>query len=187
MTQQTKQVRAVIKTSMGDITIVLNTEKAPLSVENFIQYARMGHYNGTIFHRVIKNFMIQGGGHLPDLKERETTLEPITNEATNRLKNDRYTIAMARRNEPHSATAQFFINTVDNDFLNHRACTRNDWGYAVFGEVIRGHEVVDKIARVKVRPYAFHHDVPEEPVMIEAVTIYGVGQMLPEDTEVHHA
>ena len=187
MKQQAKQVRAVIKTNAGDITVLLNSEKAPLSVENFLQYARMGHYNGTVFHRVIKNFMIQGGGFSRDLMQKETALEPITNEATNGLKNNRYTIAMARTNEPHSATAQFFINTVDNDFLNHRACTRNDWGYAVFGEVIRGQDVVDQISRVKTQSYGFHRDVPVEAVLIETVKIYGADEPLPEDAEANHA
>lgn len=160
-----------LKTSLGNITLSLNAEKAPKSVENFLAYVKSGHYNGTIFHRVIKNFMIQGGGMTTGLKQKPT-LEPIDNEADNGLTNRRGSVAMARTNQPHSATSQFFINVVDNDFLNFSAPTPQGWGYAVFGEVTEGMEVVDEIRKVRTTHSGFHQDVPEEDVTIlEAVII----------------
>ena len=158
----------ILKTNMGDIVIDLNTEKAPITCENFLKYVRSGHYNGTIFHRVIPGFMIQGGGLTPDMQSKPT-LEPIKNEADNGLTNDRLTVAMARTNDPHSATCQFFINTVDNDFLNYNQAEHN-WGYCVFGKVVSGADVVYKIEGVKTDNKRFypHRDVPVEPVVIES-------------------
>jgi peptidyl-prolyl cis-trans isomerase A (cyclophilin A) len=154
-----------LSTSMGDIVVELNAAKAPKTVENFVQYVKAGHYNGTVFHRVIDNFMIQGGGMTPDLKEKSTRA-PIPLEARNGLTNDRGTIAMARTPDPNSATAQFFINVKDNDFLNAaRAADGN--GYAVFGKVISGMEVVDKIRAVRTGP----GDVPTKPVTIKKATL----------------
>ncbi|MBM5571976.1 MULTISPECIES: peptidylprolyl isomerase [Deefgea] len=156
-----------LTTSMGDIVLELNEEKAPITVANFIQYATAGHYNGTIFHRVIDGFMIQGGGFEPGMKEKKDKHPTIQNEANNGLKNDIYTIAMARTPEPHSASSQFFINAADNDFLNHRNDKRaQDWGYAVFGTVIEGQDVVDKIEKVKTGSNGFHQDVPKTDVVI---------------------
>ncbi|MDQ7989646.1 MAG: peptidylprolyl isomerase [Candidatus Dactylopiibacterium sp.] len=154
-----------LHTSHGVITLELDAEKAPETVRNFIAYVEAGHYDGTIFHRVIKDFMIQGGGMLPDMSQKETQAA-IKNEANNGLKNDRGTIAMARTSDPHSATAQFFINTVDNDFLNFRAENTQGWGYAVFGKVVEGLEVVDKIRAVKTGRSGYHSDVPLEAVVI---------------------
>jgi peptidyl-prolyl cis-trans isomerase B (cyclophilin B) len=163
------QVR--MQTNMGDITIELNQEKAPISVENFLSYVNDGFYTGTVFHRVIDGFMIQGGGFTENLQRKETRA-PIQNEANNGLKNDKYTVAMARTNEPHSATAQFFINVVNNDFLNYRSSTASGWGYTVFGKVIAGMDVVDKIRKVQTGPSGpFRKDVPRAPVIIEAVTV----------------
>jgi peptidyl-prolyl cis-trans isomerase B (cyclophilin B) len=160
-----------LKTSMGNITLSLNEDLAPKSVANFLAYAKSGHYNGTIFHRVIKNFMIQGGGMTSGMKQK-TTLEPIDNEADNGLSNKRGSVAMARTNQPHSATSQFFINVVDNDFLNFSAPTPQGWGYAVFGEVTEGMDVVDEIRKVRTTNSGFHQDVPAEDVtIIEAVII----------------
>ena len=160
-----------LKTNMGDIVLELNSEKAPQSVENFLTYVREGYYDGTIFHRVIDGFMIQGGGFTEDLRKKATR-SPIKNEANNGLKNDRGTVAMARTNEPHSATAQFFINVVDNDFLNYRSPTPNGWGYAVFGKVVEGMEVVDKIRAVATGPSGpFSQDVPKSPVIIEKASL----------------
>ena len=160
-----------LKTSMGNITLSLNEDLAPKSVANFLAYAKSGHYNGTIFHRVIKNFMIQGGGMTSGMKQK-TTLEPIDNEADNGLSNKRGSVAMARTNQPHSATSQFFINVVDNDFLNFSAPTPQGWGYAVFGEVTEGMDVVDEIRKVRTTNSGFHQDVPAEDVTIlEAVII----------------
>ena len=149
----------------GVITLELDAEKAPESTANFLEYVNTGHYNGTIFHRVIKNFMIQGGGMEPGMKQKPCRA-PIQNEANNGLRNDRYTVAMARTNDPHSATAQFFINVVDNDFLNFRAPTVQDWGYAVFGKVVSGTDVVDQIKGVRTGQSGFHGDVPKEDVVI---------------------
>ena len=172
-TQQSKEnpnKMATIKTNFGDIEIELNAEKAPLSVANFIKYAESGYYDGTIFHRVIKNFMIQGGGFEPGMNQKAISA-PIPNEANNGLKNEKYTLAMARTNEPHSATSQFFINTKDNDFLNFSSETSRGWGYAVFAKVISGEEVVDKIEGVRTGQAGHHGDVPVEDVIIESVTI----------------
>ncbi|RWA48962.1 cyclophilin [Cupriavidus sp. UYMSc13B] len=159
-----------LHTSQGVITIELDAEKAPKSVENFLSYVRKGHYDNTIFHRVIKNFMVQGGGFEPGMKQKGTDA-PIENEAGNGLKNDRYTVAMARTNAPHSATAQFFINVVDNDFLNFSSPTPQGFGYAVFGKVVEGTDVVDQIKGVRTGSSGFHQDVPLEDVVIEKAVI----------------
>jgi peptidyl-prolyl cis-trans isomerase B (cyclophilin B) len=150
----------------GVITLELDQEKAPKSVANFLAYVAKGHYNGTIFHRVIPGFMVQGGGMEPGMKQKPSD-EPIQNEANNGLKNANYTVAMARTGDPHSATAQFFINVADNGFLNHTAPSAQGWGYAVFGKVVSGTEVVDKIKAVKTARKGFHDDVPKEDVVIE--------------------
>ncbi len=155
-----------IDTSKGSLRIELDEEKAPVTVANFLDYVRKGHYDGTIFHRVIKGFMVQGGGFEPGMKQKPTGT-PIRNEANNRLKNKHYTLAMARTNEPHSATAQFFVNTVDNDFLDFRAEHAQGWGYAVFGRVVEGTEVIDAIEGVPTGRKGFHDDVPLEDVRIE--------------------
>ena len=155
-----------LTTSMGDIVLELNEEKAPITVANFIQYATSGHYDGTIFHRVIDGFMVQGGGFEPGMKEKKDKHPTIQNEADNGLKNDIYTVAMARTPEPHSASSQFFINAADNDFLNHRNKTAQGWGYAVFGSVIEGQDIVDKIEKVKTGSNGFHQDVPKTDVQI---------------------
>lgn len=159
----------ILKTNYGDIVIELNNEKAPITCENFLKYVKSGHYNGTIFHRVIPGFMIQGGGFTPEM-DQKPTLEPIQNEADNGLTNAKGTIAMARTMEPHSATAQFFINTVDNDFLNFKRKTQENWGYCVFGKVVKGMDVVEKIEGVKTDNHKYypHRDVPVEPVIIES-------------------
>ena len=154
----------------GVITLELDATKAPKTVENFLQYVRDGHYDGTIFHRVIDGFMIQGGGFEPGMKQKPTRA-PIENEATNGLKNDRYTIAMARTQAPHSATAQFFINVADNGFLNHTAPTLQGWGYAVFGKVKSGTEVVDAIRKVATGRRGFHDDVPLQDVVITKAVV----------------
>ncbi len=165
----TTQVR--LTTNVGDIVLELYADKAPATVENFVQYISDGYYSGTIFHRVIDGFMIQGGGFDADLKKKSTR-DPIDNEADNGLKNDKYTIAMARTQDPHSASAQFFINVVNNDFLNHTAKNDRGWGYAVFGAVVSGQEVVDQIAKVKTRANGpFRQDVPVEPVIIESAKL----------------
>jgi cyclophilin family peptidyl-prolyl cis-trans isomerase len=161
---QSKNPVVVITTNLGDITIELDQAKAPLSVENFLAYVKAGHYDGTIFHRVIKGFMIQGGGMTPDMREKPTR-PPIKNEAANGLKNERGTVAMARTNQVDSATSQFFINTgTKNGFLDHKV---RDYGYAVFGKVVGGMNVVDKIESVKTEP----GDVPVEPVIIKSVRV----------------
>lgn len=157
-------------TNHGVITLELDAEKAPKTVANFLAYVESGHYDGTIFHRVIDGFMIQGGGMGVGMKEKVTNA-PIENEAGNGLKNDRGTIAMARTNDPHSATAQFFINVKDNDFLNFRAPSGSGWGYCVFGKVVEGMEVVDKIKGVKTGNQGFHQDVPVEDVVIEKAEV----------------
>ncbi|MDO6385148.1 MULTISPECIES: peptidylprolyl isomerase [Uliginosibacterium] len=154
-----------LHTSHGIIALELDAEKAPESTKNFIAYVEAGHYDGTIFHRVIKDFMIQGGGMLPDMSQKPTQA-PIKNEANNGLKNERGTIAMARTSDPHSATAQFFINTVDNDFLNFRNESVQGWGYTVFGKVVEGMDVVDLIRAVKTGRSGYHSDVPVEAVVI---------------------
>ena len=151
---------------MGVITLELDAEKAPKSAENFLAYVNKGHYDRTIFHRVIDGFMIQGGGFEPGMTQKPTDA-PIDNEANNGLKNDKYTVAMARTQAPHSATAQFFINVGDNGFLNHTAPSLQGWGYAVFGKVVKGTEIVDQIRGVKTGRNGFHDDVPKEDVVIE--------------------
>ncbi len=163
--------RVVLHTNQGDITLELYPDKAPKTVENFLQYVRDGFYDGTIFHRVISNFMIQGGGYTQDYK-RKRTRAPIPNEANNGLSNLRGTIAMARTADPHSATAQFFINVVDNKFLDYRAPTTRGWGYCVFGRVVDGMDVVDKIRRIPTGPAGpFAKDAPRIPVVIERAEI----------------
>jgi peptidyl-prolyl cis-trans isomerase B (cyclophilin B) len=159
-----------LTTNHGVITLELDAEKAPKTVENFIAYVEAGHYDNTIFHRVIKNFMIQGGGMEPGMNQKETR-DPIENEAGNGLKNVRGSIAMARTNDPHSATAQFFINVVDNDFLDFRAPSGQGWGYCVFGQVVEGMDVVDKIRAVATGNKGFHQDVPKEDVIIEKAEV----------------
>jgi peptidyl-prolyl cis-trans isomerase B (cyclophilin B) len=150
----------------GVITLELDAEKAPKSTANFLAYVNKGHYNNTIFHRVIPGFMVQGGGFEPGMEQKPTDAA-IENEANNGLKNDNYTVAMARTQAPHSATAQFFINVADNGFLNHTAPSLQGWGYAVFGKVVKGTEVVDHIKGVKTGRKDFHDDVPKEDVIIE--------------------
>jgi peptidyl-prolyl cis-trans isomerase B (cyclophilin B) len=159
-----------METSMGDIVIELDFEKAPKTAANFQQYVEEGFYDGLIFHRVISNFMIQGGGMDPDMKEK-TTREPIQNEANNGLTNDKYTLAMARTMDPHSASSQFFINVKDNGFLNFSSETPQGWGYAVFGKVVEGQDTVDKIKDVATGRHGFHDDVPLEPVVINKATV----------------
>lgn len=159
-----------LNTTFGPIKLELDAEKAPATVANFLAYARDGYYNGTIFHRVIDNFMIQGGGFDTDMKQKPTG-EPIENEADNGLKNDAGTIAMARTMDPHSATAQFFINVKDNDFLNHSGRNMQGWGYAVFGKVTEGMDVLEKIRGVPTTSRGGHQDVPVETVIIESVTV----------------
>ncbi len=159
-----------LTTNKGIIDLELDHEHAPKTCENFEEYVRSGFYNGTIFHRVIPGFMIQGGGFEPGLKEKATRA-PIQNEADNGLKNDRYTIAMARRPDPHSASAQFFINVADNDFLNHTAPTPRGWGYAVFGRVVAGEDVVDAISHVRTATVGYYGDVPTEDIVIEKAEI----------------
>jgi peptidyl-prolyl cis-trans isomerase B (cyclophilin B) len=150
----------------GVITLELDQDKAPKSTENFLNYVKKGHYDNTVFHRVIPGFMVQGGGFEPGMKQKPTDA-PVGNEANNGLKNDNYTVAMARTNDPHSATAQFFINVADNAFLNHTAPSAQGWGYAVFGKVVGGKDVVDRIKAVKTGRKGFHDDVPNEDVIIE--------------------
>ena len=154
-----------LKTTLGDIVIELNHEKAPVTAANFERYVKEGFYKGTIFHRVIKGFMIQGGGLTADLEDKPNH-DPIVNEANNGLANDRGTIAMARTNDPHSATSQFFINTVDNDFLNFRSKDLSGWGYCVFGKVVAGMDVVDKIEAVRTESRSYYRDVPPETIEI---------------------
>lgn len=162
--------KAELKTSLGTIELELDEAKAPITVKNFVDYAKAGFYEGTIFHRVIPGFMVQGGGFTKEMKQKETKT-PIKNEAGNGLKNDKYTVAMARTMVVDSATAQFFINVADNAFLNHRSETMSGFGYAVFGKVTKGQDVVDKIAAVKTTTVFPHQNVPETPVVIEKVTI----------------
>ncbi|HVE08383.1 MAG TPA: peptidylprolyl isomerase [Paraburkholderia sp.] len=159
-----------LHTNHGVIKIELDTEKAPKSVENFLNYVKAGHYDNTVFHRVIDGFMIQGGGFEPGMKQKPTQA-PIDNEANNGLKNVKGSISMARTNDPHSATAQFFINVNDNDFLNHSSPTPQGWGYAVFGKVVEGIEVVDAIRKVKTGSKGFHQDVPVDDVIIEKAVV----------------
>ena len=168
---ENKMTQVTIKTSVGNIQLELNDEKAPITVENFKTIASSGYYEGTIFHRVINGFMIQGGGLTADMSNKSSGTGPIQNEANNGLSNDRGTIAMARTMDPHSATSQFFINHKDNGFLNHTGETSQGWGYAVFGKVTEGMEVVDKIADVPTGSSGAYQDVPEEVITIESVTI----------------
>jgi peptidyl-prolyl cis-trans isomerase B (cyclophilin B) len=167
MTQQVK-----LETSAGEILVELDAEKAPLSAQNFIDYVKAGHYDNTVFHRVIPGFMIQGGGFEPGMTQKPTQA-PIANEANNGVKNTKYTLAMARTNAPHSATAQFFINVKDNAFLNFTSESTQGWGYAVFGKVVGGHDVVDRIEGVKTGRKGFHDDVPLDDVVIQRATIVG--------------
>ena len=162
--------RVKLVTSMGEVVIELAPDKAPATVENFLTYVNDGFYDGTVFHRVIDGFMIQGGGFGPDF-ERKTTRPPIRNEADNGLKNDTGTVAMARTSDPHSATAQFFINVKDNDFLNHTAPNPRGWGYAVFGRVVEGMDVVESIKKVPTGNRGSYRDVPRQPVVIESATV----------------
>ena len=162
--------QVLMTTTVGPMTLELDTDNAPKTVENFLSYVADGFYDGTIFHRVIDNFMVQGGGFTADMEQKETKT-PVENEANNGLSNDRGTIAMARTQDPHSATAQFFINVQDNDFLNHTGENIQGWGYAVFGRVVAGDDVLDKIRAVETGNQAGHQDVPKEAVMIESVTV----------------
>jgi peptidyl-prolyl cis-trans isomerase B (cyclophilin B) len=155
-----------LQTNHGKIVLSLDEVKAPETVANFLAYVRSGHFDGTVFHRVIPGFMIQGGGMEPGLKQKPTRAT-IKNEAANGLKNDKYTVAMARTNDPHSASSQFFINAADNAFLNHTAPSGSGWGYAVFGKVVEGQAVVDKIEKVRTGRSGFHDNVPLEDVLIE--------------------
>ena len=159
-----------LHTNHGVITLELDAAKAPVSVENFLGYVKSGHFNNTVFHRVIDGFMIQGGGFEPGMKQKPTGAQ-IKNEADNKLKNDKYTVAMARTSDPHSATAQFFINIADNDFLNHTAPNAQGWGYCVFGKVTGGTDVVDKIKGVKTGNRSGHQNVPVEDVIISKAEI----------------
>ena len=159
-----------LHTNFGVIALELDAEKAPETAKNFIDYVEAGHYDNTIFHRVIDGFMIQGGGFEPGMKQKPCKA-PIKNEADNGLKNDAYTVAMARTGDPHSATAQFFINVADNDFLNFKMPNGNGWGYCVFGKVVEGTDVVDKIKNVKTGNAGFHQDVPKEDVIIQRAEI----------------
>ena len=168
---ENKMTQVTIKTSVGDIQLELNDEKAPITVENFKAIASSGYYEGTIFHRVINGFMIQGGGLTADMSNKSSGTGPIQNEANNGLPNDRGTIAMARTMDPHSATSQFFINHKDNAFLNHTEETSQGWGYAVFGKVTEGMDVVDQIAEVVTGSSGAYQDVPEEVISIESVIV----------------
>ena len=165
-------VHILMTTTVGPMTLELDADNAPKTVENFLYYVSSGFYDGTIFHRVIDNFMVQGGGFTADM-EQKATQAPIENEANNGLKNALGTIAMARTQDPHSATAQFFINVQDNDFLNHTGENMQGWGYAVFGKVTEGEDVLDKIRCVQTGSQAGHQDVPVEPIIIESVTVIG--------------
>jgi peptidyl-prolyl cis-trans isomerase B (cyclophilin B) len=162
--------QVLLTTNHGAIKLELDTAKAPNTVANFVQYAKDGHYDNTVFHRVINGFMVQGGGFEPGMKQKATRA-PVDNEATNGLKNDNYTVAMARTGDPHSATAQFFINIKDNDFLNFTSPNGNGWGYCVFGRVIEGTDVVDKIKGVRTGNKGHFQDVPLEDVVIQKAEV----------------
>jgi peptidyl-prolyl cis-trans isomerase B (cyclophilin B) len=164
-----------LNTSAGSITIELDAERAPQTTANFLQYVEDGHFNGTVFHRVIPGFMIQGGG-FDKTGSQKPTRQPIRNEAANGLKNASYTVAMARTSDPHSASAQFFINVANNDFLNHSAPSGQGWGYAVFGKIIAGQSIVDKIAATKTRTRAGHQDWPVDDIVIERAELVAAGQ-----------
>jgi len=159
-----------LQTSMGDIVVELDSAKAPATTENFLQYVREGFYDNTIFHRVINGFMVQGGGFEPGMKQKPVR-SPVQNEAGNGLQNDAYTIAMARTSDPHSATAQFFFNVVNNNFLNYRAANQEGFGYCVFGKVVEGRDVVDKIKAVPTGNRGFHQDVPTKDVVLEKASV----------------
>ncbi len=159
-----------LHTNFGVITLDLDAAKAPKTVENFLSYVRAGHYDNTLFHRVINGFMVQGGGFEPGMRQKPTQ-SPVENEATNGLRNTKYSIAMARTSDPHSATAQFFINVADNDFLNHTAPNPKGWGYCVFGKVTDGIDVVDRIKAVRTQRHGMHADVPEQDVIIERAEV----------------
>jgi len=161
-----------LTTSLGDIVLELEPDKAPKTVENFLQYVKDKHYDGTMFHRVIDGFMIQGGGFTPDMVQKKTRTPALPNEANNGLTNDRGTVAMARTQDPHSARVQFFINLKDNSFLNHRSpADGRTWGYAVFGKVVQGMDVVHKIAKVQTGNKGYFQDVPLQPVVIQSVKV----------------
>ena len=170
VTSMSTNPRVKMSTNQGDFIISLNAAKAPKTVENFLAYVKDGFFDGTIFHRVIDGFMIQGGGFEPGLKQKPTKA-PVENEANNGLKNDKYTLAMARTSDPHSATAQFFINVANNDFLNHTAPTAQGWGYAVFGEVVEGKDVIDKMKGVPTANSGFHQNVPTNDVVITKAVV----------------
>ncbi|HTT12275.1 MAG TPA: peptidylprolyl isomerase [Burkholderiaceae bacterium] len=159
-----------LHTNFGVVTLELDAAKAPKTVENFLNYVRSGHYDNTLFHRIINGFMVQGGGFEPGMRQK-ATLKPVENEATNGLRNTKYSIAMARTSDPHSATAQFFINVADNDFLNHTAPNPKGWGYCVFGRVVEGMDVVDKMKVVRTVRQGMHQDVPEQDVLIERAEV----------------
>jgi peptidyl-prolyl cis-trans isomerase B (cyclophilin B) len=170
VTSMSTSPRVKLSTNQGDFIISLNAEKAPKTVANFLAYVKDGFFDGTIFHRVIDGFMIQGGGFEPGLKQKPTKA-PVENEANNGLKNNKYTLAMARTSDPHSATAQFFINVANNDFLNHTAPTAQGWGYAVFGEVVEGQDVIDKMKGVPTANSGFHQNVPTTDVVITKAVV----------------
>ncbi|MFO0146313.1 MAG: peptidylprolyl isomerase [Betaproteobacteria bacterium] len=159
-----------LHTNHGVIGIALDADKAPKTAANFLTYVKSGHYDNTVFHRVINGFMVQGGGFEPGMRQKPSQA-PIENEAQNGLKNSKYTVAMARTSDPHSATAQFFINVADNDFLNHSAPTPQGWGYCMFGKVVEGTDVVDKIKNVRTVRHGMHQDVPEQEVVIQRAEI----------------
>lgn len=163
--------RVRMETSLGDIVIELYPQAAPKTVENFLTYTRGGYFDGTIFHRTIKGFMIQGGGFTPDMNKKGRTMPPIQNEAANKMENKRYTIAMARTNDPHSATSQFFINTVDNSRLNYTESTRRGYGYCVFGKVVEGTGVVDAIENQPTETKGHYQNVPKTPVLIKKAVV----------------
>ena len=162
--------RVALQTNLGKFVITLDAEKAPKTVENFLTYVKEGFYDGTVFHRVIDGFMIQGGGFEPGMKQKQTHA-PVENEANNGLKNNRYTVAMARTSDPHSATDQFFVNVADNDFLNFSSPTPSGWGYTVFGTITEGTDVIDKMRGVKTGNRGFHQNVPAEDIVIEKAEI----------------
>lgn len=170
VTSMSTAPRVKMSTNQGDFIISLNAEKAPKTVANFLAYVKDGFFDGTIFHRVIDGFMIQGGGFEPGLKQKPTKA-PVENEANNGLKNNKYTLAMARTSDPHSATAQFFINVANNDFLNHTAPTAQGWGYAVFGEVVEGQDVIDKMKGVPTGNSGFHQNVPTTDLVITKAVV----------------